>query len=140
MLRATRWGYVVASLLVLGACAMPYQPARGAWSPLGYSSTNVDATRVDVRYYGRAYVGTVRHYAMYRCAEITQERGFDGFVVESDRGSGWLSVGMQVSRVDIRMRMFKGSTADARRALTDVSLKVYDAARVRRILEPLIER
>jgi hypothetical protein len=68
------------------ACTPPYQ-ARSIWG-VGYTDAAIDSSTMQVTYYGGN--GTSRElierYAIYRCAEVTVERGFDWFLLVSSSG------------------------------------------------------
>jgi hypothetical protein len=70
----------------LAACSgpTPYQPARSASSTSGgYSSQQIEANRYRVTFAGNNYTAreTVENYLLYRAAELTLEKGYDGFTV-----------------------------------------------------------
>ena len=71
--------------LTLAGCATPYQPEgfRGGYSDL---QIDVNTFRVDFRGNGFTSRRTVEIYLLYRCAELTVEKGYDYFIVV-DRGS-----------------------------------------------------
>ncbi|MBK9235411.1 MAG: hypothetical protein IPO19_04800 [Rhodoferax sp.] len=125
---------------LLSACAAIYKPAP-FWGASGYSSTNIDATTVSVNYLtgATADAGTARDYALYRCAEIALERGFDGFVVL--KGGAFSSTGPYGTTTSstIVMRLFKGAAPD-RGALPASAQGVYEARAVKARLEAGIKR
>lgn len=77
-----------AGALMLGACvtATPYQPlgARGTGASGGFSDVRVAANRYRVTFAGNGMTSRerVETYLLYRAAELTRERGFDGFSIE----------------------------------------------------------
>lgn len=125
---------------LLSACAAIYKPAP-FWGASGYSSTDLDAATVSVNYLTGASAdpGTARDYALYRCAEITLERGFDGFVVL--KGGAFSTSGRYGTTTSstIVMRLFKGATPD-RSALPAGAQGVYEARAVKSRLEAGIKR
>ena len=70
---------LVLPLLIWG-CATTYQP-RGFTG--GFSDVQIDQNTVRVSFRGNAMTGreTVETYMLYRCAEITLEKGYDYFVL-----------------------------------------------------------
>ncbi len=76
-----------AGALILGACATatPYQPlgARGTGATGGFSDVRVAANRYRVTFAGNSMTSRerVETYLLYRAAELTRERGYDGFTI-----------------------------------------------------------
>ena len=76
-----------ASALMLGACvtATPYQPlgARGSGASGGFSDVRVAANRYRITFAGNSLTTRerVETYLLYRAAELTRERGYDGFTI-----------------------------------------------------------
>lgn len=72
-------------LLIITACATPYQPQgfRGR-----YSDLQLDAKTFRVDFNGNGFTSrrTVETYLLYRCAEVTVDRGYDYFIIV-DRSS-----------------------------------------------------
>jgi hypothetical protein len=68
--------------LLLSSCATP-TPYKAQWLTGGYSDIRYDKNTVKVSFRGNGYTSreTVEDYLLYRCAEITVERGYDYFVV-----------------------------------------------------------
>lgn len=70
----------------LAACAKPalYQPMHG--EDVGYGEQQLETNRYRVWFAGNAATPreTVEDYVLYRCAELTLEKGYDYFVL-SDR-------------------------------------------------------
>lgn len=77
-------GFVVLAALTLAACAKPtaYQPApkEGAF---GYSEKVIGEGQYRIGFAGNGLTTrkTVDLYLLYRAAELTQEKGFDYFIV-----------------------------------------------------------
>lgn len=71
---------ILGLLLCAAGCATPYQ--RDAYSG-GYSEVRIDARTFEVTVRGNGHTRRQRVSAMltYRCAELTQESGFDYFIV-----------------------------------------------------------
>lgn len=78
---------VTAGALLLGACATatPYQPlgARGTGASGGFSDIRLASDRYRVTFAGNAMTSRARveTYLLYRAAELTRARGFDGFTI-----------------------------------------------------------
>ena len=75
------WILCLAALLLSGACTAYYQPLRRIY---GYSEKAVGENEFVVKYAGNPYgisVERARSYTLYRCAEITVEKGFDYFEI-----------------------------------------------------------
>jgi hypothetical protein len=90
MARSGPFRAIVAAALgaaLLGACttATPYQPlgARGTGASGGFSDVRVAANRYRVTFAGNSLTSRqrVETYLLYRAAELTVERGYDGFVI-----------------------------------------------------------
>lgn len=123
----------------LAACGAVYKPAP-FWGASGYSSKDIGPHTVSVNYLtgATADAGKARDYALYRCAEIALERGYDGFVVlEGGAFSTGSPYGFTTSST-ITMRMFKG----APEAVPEMGKgnKAYYAAALKAQLEPRIKR
>jgi|CXWL01.1.fsa_nt_gi hypothetical protein len=125
---------------LLSACAAIYKPAP-FWGASGYSSTDIDAKTVSVNYLtgATADAGTARDYALYRCAEIALERGFDGFVVL--KGGAFSTSGPYGTTTSstLTVRLFKGAAPD-RSALPAGAQGAYEARAVKSRLEAGIKR
>ncbi len=107
--RVSRLISVLAFCSALAACGVPYKPALFPGAG-GYSSTDINATTVNVNFLtGRtADEGTARDYALYRCAEITLERGYDGFVILKGQANSVPGHYGYTTYANITMHMFKG--------------------------------
>ncbi|MGF1525231.1 MAG: hypothetical protein ACFCBW_00300 [Candidatus Competibacterales bacterium] len=80
--RATVELWAILLTLGLGGCASaptPYQPA----APDGYRQQQIEVDRFRVTFSGNAATPreTVENYLLYRCAELTLERGYDHFLL-----------------------------------------------------------
>ncbi|MEQ5788764.1 hypothetical protein J3454_12750 [Erythrobacter sp. NFXS35] len=82
---AAAFGMAVA----LGACATPtpYQSAEMAGQQFGYSSEMIQSDRYRVKFEGNDVTSreTVEQYLLYRAAELTRQKGYDGFYIVRDR-------------------------------------------------------
>jgi hypothetical protein len=90
MLRAfesgERFKHILAAtyvLLILAGCATPYQPLNVNSSRGGYADARVDDSTYIVTYRGDAMTDAERTWSlwMYRCAELTLEKGFAYFSI-----------------------------------------------------------
>ena len=66
------------------ACATAYGPRN---SMGGYEEKNVGEDMIEVRFYGNQHTtrDKTAKQLLYRCAELTQESGFDSFVILQDQ-------------------------------------------------------
>lgn len=82
---------LLAAIGLLTACGALYTASPG-FGMGGYSSRNLDSQTVEVRYLTGATAGTEtpKEYVLYRCAEISLERGYEAFRILE---SGAYSVG-----------------------------------------------
>ena len=75
-------------LLFLASCATKYAPATGSFwdGHTGYSEIALDSTTWQVTFCGNNNTSDdiVNRYALYRSAELTDQRGFDYFVILND--------------------------------------------------------
>lgn len=72
-------------MFIIAGCATPYQ-RRGFAG--GYSDFQIDSNTFKVQFRGNGYTSseTVEIYALYRCAEVTLEAGYDYFIIVNERG------------------------------------------------------
>jgi len=73
-------GLLIAGLLFLSSCATPYK-ADGNLG--GFGETQLDDNLFSVYFRGNAFIDqrNVKTYLLYRCAELTVEKGYDYFVI-----------------------------------------------------------
>jgi len=75
-------------LLFLASCATKYAPATGSFwgGHTGYSEIPLDSTTYQVTFCGNNNTSdeVVNRYALYRSAELTDQRGFDYFIILND--------------------------------------------------------
>ncbi len=71
--------FVILLLFAVG-CTTRYQP-EGATG--GYTDARLDSTTYSVSFRGNAYTSQdkVANYMLYRCAEVTEQAGYDYFVI-----------------------------------------------------------
>lgn len=76
----TASAFVAAAML--SACATPYQQNFGFGG--GYTDEKIDETHYRVKFAGNGYASSDRVWAfwMYRCAELTKEKGFTHFSLQ----------------------------------------------------------
>lgn len=132
---------ILIALCICGtsACGAIYKPSP-FWGASGYSSKDVDERTVRVSYLtgATADANTAKTYALYRCAELTLERGFDGFIVlQGDANSIGGPYGYTTSST-IVMQMFKGD--QSAQHLPEKNGGVYYAGALMKRLEPRIKR
>lgn len=75
---------VAAGLLSACATATPYQPgAPGAPGAYGFTEQQIEQNRTRITFRGNTMTDreTVETYLLYRAAEITQQAGYDYFIV-----------------------------------------------------------
>jgi len=76
-------------LLAICSCGMPYSRSNTSfwrWSNNGYSEVQLDSITYQVTYeYPTA--GEAERFALYRAAEVTNQHGFDYFVVTDSRAT-----------------------------------------------------
>ena len=80
--KAVTVSVLAASALALSACASlaPYGPQMAARGQ-GYSEQQIENNRFRVTYSGVGAAGPVADRALYRAAELTNQRGYDWFEV-----------------------------------------------------------
>ena len=71
-------------MLTLSACSSSYGPLN---SMGGYQEKQIGKDMMEVRFYGNQHTSKekVSQLLLYRCAEVTEEAGFDFFVVLKDK-------------------------------------------------------
>ncbi len=71
-------------LICISGCGSTYGP-RGVLG--GYEEKEIGKDMIEVRYYGNQHVSVQKTMdrLLYRCAEVTLERGFDSFVLMEDK-------------------------------------------------------
>ena len=91
-------GLVILLAIVLSGCATGYQPYSITG---GYKNQQVGPNRYYVEFYGNGNTNrdTVFAYWLYRCAELTQEKGFDYFIIVSDAPPPGISGGSATIQV-----------------------------------------
>ncbi len=100
------------AILFMASCAAYYKPLIRSY---GYSETPLSETEVLVSYIGNPYAISVeiaRIYTLYRCAEITLERGFDYFEIYSTPQDGFIETPevWGIPTISRRIILHKGTT------------------------------
>jgi hypothetical protein len=120
-------GVSLVFMFVLVACSTPYKP-NGLMG--GYSETPIQADQYLVNFRGNGYTSTEKAYrfALYRCAELTVQAGYDYFVVFDEKGekkdayvitqSRYIET-ISKPRVTLNIKMFKGKKPDDDAAAID---------------------
>lgn len=74
---------ILFSLVIIYSCSTPYQP-KGALG--GYSEEKILDNLYRVQFEGNQHSKPekIQNYLMYRCAELTQEMGYDYFAIVSE--------------------------------------------------------
>jgi hypothetical protein len=151
-----RWKTLLALAFgsLLAACATSYQP-EGLTG--GYHEEELEPGIWRVHYAGNGYTNyeTVQTYFLYRCAELSLEKGYDGFEILSNIR---LVEPRPVGRRPVRLAAngsttifvpsysgggFKpGLEADIRllkQPFTPAPPKIFNAAALKNVLEPLVQ-
>lgn len=144
--------------LLLTACATPYQPNGGLFNFAaagGYDDRQVNDVVWNIVYWGTAETtrDTMRDYWMYHAAELTLDKGYEGFEVHNLMffgGSGSMSQNIQIAAVTFipipdvggvqtgPTKKFDGEIK-LLRSPADWSLpNVFKAADIKQILAPYI--
>lgn len=81
--RALAGPAALALLLTACATATPYQPIGTRGASGGYSSQQIEDNRYRVSFAGNQLTSRqrVENYLLYRAAELTVQRGYDGFTI-----------------------------------------------------------
>jgi hypothetical protein len=76
-------GLPLAAALLIGSCATPFQQESTSFTGYGYRDYRIDSNTVSVSFSGNGMnpKQTVEMYLLYRCAQITQQSGYDYFVI-----------------------------------------------------------
>ncbi len=130
---------VLPILLFLAGCAITYKPSP-FWGAGGYSSKDINANTVSVNFLaGRGgAMDTAKTFALYRCAEITLEKGFDWFrVKEGGVRSQSGGYGPHTSATYV-IEMFRGTPPATQQHIG--AEQVYSARALKALLEPKIVR
>ena len=86
------------SILLFAGCVTPYQPLGYTG---GYSDLVLDDETFRVSFIGNGYTSSdiVETYLLYRCAELTVQRGFDYFVIMDSKNGTDLYIDSDRSEV-----------------------------------------
>ena len=85
---------VLCLFLLAGCGASKYAPLSGLFAKDGYGDSPIDVDTYRVMFVGNALTSAeiVDRYALYRAAELTQQKGFDYFVVIDEGMAGSTNV------------------------------------------------
>ena len=80
MVGNSRWKLIAVAFFLFSACATPYQ-SRGVTG--GYSDVQIDSNTFNVEFRGNGHTPRqqVEMYLLYRCAQITDQNGYDYFIM-----------------------------------------------------------
>jgi hypothetical protein len=108
----TKLALATGAIVLFGACATPYQ-ARSFSG--GYQEREAGPNRWYVEFFGNGHTtrDTVSAYWLYRCAELTRQKGFDYFVVVAKKPEA----GARLEDLDIEFRRAAGESGDGREIL-----------------------
>lgn len=135
---------LLCAALIIGGCATGYQPRNITG---GFSEVQIRGDVWEVIFSGNGYATreTVQTFWLYRCAELTLMKGYDGFEVLSDMNlasqpdatADAMLVPVQAPLVDKpylvgRIRMLKGP-------IKQKPPHIFDAANLKSRLEPLVK-
>ena len=120
---------IISIAFALSACTARYAPMENPFSSnqTGYFAIPVDSATYRVAYSGNRSLELADRYAFYRAAELTEEKGFDYFVVlqtgvDEKQRNAWNTV-----------RMFKGLPPEN-------DFGTFDARTVIKAMAPFIQR
>ncbi len=124
--------------LLFSACSSPTRYAANpdpALGNYGYSEVQEDSTRFQVTFAAnyQTPTQTVDQYALYRCAELTVQRGFDYFIVLHSKNSTYLLGRRREPSTTKTIRMFLGESPKR-------NPNAYDAKTLLGVMGPSIER
>ncbi|MEK6345990.1 MAG: hypothetical protein V4764_00820 [Burkholderia sp.] len=96
---------------LLAGCATPYQKSSllNVLMPGGFAETQIDDTTFNVRFAGNGNTleEKIGRYLLYRCAELTRERGFRYFVLVPRGFTGGVSLNDRLRDSPNRPEMVK---------------------------------
>jgi hypothetical protein len=127
-----------ACTLLISACSSPTKYAANpdpALGHYGYSEAQEDSTRFQVTFAAnyQTPTQTVEQYALYRCAELTVQRGYDYFIVLHTKNSTYLLGRRREPSTSKTIRMFMGESPKK-------NANAYDAKTLLGVMAPSIER
>jgi hypothetical protein len=123
------WLCSIILLLLMSACATPYQ-AQGARG--GYFESQIDANTYRVGFSGNGFVPQqqVEASALYRCAELTKDAGYDYFVVLEgfpQAAQNYQTAAAQGTNSTLGQAVIKGILLENSRAT--VTIKMFKGAK-----------
>jgi hypothetical protein len=135
-----RQGIIIAVVVAaaLTGCAPVYKE-RPMWGMPGYSAKDISANTVSINYMvSTANTEAAKTYALYRCAELTAERGFDWFRVKEASGGGMIMPYSSSASFTYVIEMFKGPLPPTEQHIR--TGRIYIAKDVMAQLDPQIVR
>ena len=115
----------------LSACATNYvKNSGGLFSGTGYQDIPIDSTTYRVVFYGShgsTSLEQIDRYAFYRAAELTEEKGYDYFVIVQ-------------TGADEKQRIAWNTVRMSKMPPTNDDFAVFDAQTVLRNMAPYIQR
>ncbi len=122
---------LISIAFTLVACATPYvKNAGGLFSGSGYQDIPIDSTTYRIVFYGShgaTSLEQVDRYAFYRSAELTEEKGYDYFIIQQSGADEKNRIAWNT------VRMFKGQPPEN-------DFATFDARTVIREMAPYIQR
>lgn len=116
--------FFIAMLLTIQSCATTYQ-AKGFSG--GYSEAQIDENTYRVNFEGNGYSSKdqVENMLLYRSAELTNEKGFDWFVVNEREGNEDINNQYGITKLSSTaiIKMYKGTKSES-------NTRAYDAKSV----------
>ena len=122
---------LISIAFTLSACATHYiKNVDGVTNGTGYQDIPIDSTTYRIVFYG-SHAGTslelVDRYAFYRAAELTEEKGYDYFVIVQ-------------TGADEKQRIAWNTVRMSKVPPTNDDFAVFDAQTVIRNMTPFIQR
>ena len=85
---------IVAEVVLLASCVTPTKYAADT-NGYGYREVQIDSTAYQVSFKGNSETAPedISRYALFRCAELTDQEGFDYFILLDDKNAATTSSG-----------------------------------------------
>ncbi len=101
-MRKSLWMAALAVGFALSSCQGGYSPQLISGHGVGYSDTQIDDNTFEVRFDGNGAMdsNTVWAYWIYRCAQLTHEKGHLYFTMVAPADVGWAPTGMRFASFD----------------------------------------
>lgn len=134
-----KWPVVLLVMALIYGCAVPYQK-KGFYG--GYLDVQLDTNTVRVTYEGDGRDindANIFNYLLYRCAEVTVEKGFDYFIGQDASGGSTMSGIVPIGGMLIPVNKAVASTTITLYKGTKPNVpNAYDARELMRNLAPHI--